>query len=91
MGTSITTSILTAEAGIAVGITPRAFVEAAFMPGTDTRRRRADALVTVSAAVEEFMAAGSREAEAASMVAAVVGLEVEGTAAKVGGLAYKQC
>jgi len=88
MGTSITTSILTTEAGIAVGITPRAFVEAAFMPVTDIRRRRADTLVTVSAAVAGFMAAGPRVAEAVSMVE-VVGLEVEGTAAKDGKVTYE--
>ena len=73
----------------------RAFAEAAFVPVMDMWRR-ADMLLMVSAAVERFMAAGSREAAgsmvvvAGSIVAAVVGLEVEGTAAtKDGRLAYE--
>jgi hypothetical protein len=81
--TLIITSIATFEAGMQVRITLRAFAEAAFMPVMDMWRR-ADMLLMVSAAVERFMAAGSREAAgsmvaADSMVAAVVGLEVEGT------------
>jgi hypothetical protein len=78
-----------------VRITLRAFAEAAFMPVMDMWRR-ADMLLMVSAAVERsmavvvrFIAADSPEAEG-SMVAAVVGLEVEGTAAtKDGRLAYE--
>ena len=98
MGISITTSTLTAEAEIAGDTTIRAFAEAAIMPVTDMRRRRADTLVTVHGAAVEFIAAGSTEveaevavtvaveaAEAASMVA-VVGLEAEGAAGKGGRL-----
>jgi hypothetical protein len=94
MGTSIITSTLTAEAGIAVCTTTQASAEAAFMPVTDTLRRRADMLVMVSAALaveEQFMAVASPVAEAASMAAVVVGLEAEGTATKVGRLGGELC
>ena len=88
MVTFIISSIATSEAGMRVRTTLRAFAEVAFVPVMDMWRR-ADMLLMVSAAVERFMAAGSREA-AGSMVVAVVGLEVEGTAAtKDGRLAYE--
>ena len=90
MGTSIIILTLPTEAGIGVCITIRASVEAAIMPVMDLRRRRADTLVVVSAAVavvEQFMAAVSRVAEAASMGAVVVDLEAERTAGKSDGSA----
>jgi len=93
MGTSVITSTLTAEAGIAVCITTQAFAEAGITPVTDTRRRRADMLVMVSAAVavvEQFMAAASPVAEAAFMaVVVVVDLAVEGTVTKDERLGYE--
>jgi hypothetical protein len=92
MGTSIITSTLTAEAGIAVCTTIQASAEAGITPVTDTLRRRVDMLVMVSAAVEEqFMAVASPVAEAASMAAVVVDLAVEGTATKVGRLGCELC
>ena len=92
MGTSVITSTLTAEAGIAVCTTIQAFAEAGIMPVTDTRRRRADMLVMVSAAVavvEQFMAAASPVAEAAFMAAVVVDLAVEDTVTKDERLGYE--
>ena len=83
MGTSIITSTLTAEAGIAVCTTIQASAEAGITPVTDTLRRRADMLAIVSAAVPV--------AEAASMAAVVVGSEAEGTATKVGRLGCELC
>jgi hypothetical protein len=83
MGTSIITSTLTAEAGIAVCTTIQASAEAGITLVTDTLRRRADMLAIVSAAVPV--------AEAASTAAAVVGLEAEGTATKVGRLGCELC
>jgi len=95
MGTSVITSTLTAEAGIAVCITTQAFAEAGITPVTDTLRRRADMLAMVSAAVavaavEQFMAA-SLVAEAASMAAVVVDLAVEGTVTKDERLGCELC
>ena len=94
MGTSIITSTLTAEAGIAVCTTIQASAEAGITPVTDTLRHRADTLVMVSAAVavgEQFMAVASPVAVEASMGAVVVGLEAEGTATKVGRLGCELC
>jgi len=94
MGTSIITSTLTAEAGIAECTTIQAFAEAGITPVTDTLRRRAAMPVMVSAAVaaeEQFMAVASPVAEAASMAAVVVGSEAEGTATKVGRLGCELC
>ena len=93
MGTSIIILTLAAEAGIAVCITIRVFAEAGITPVTDTRRRRADMLVMVSAAVaveEQFMAVASPVAEAAFMaVVVVVDLAVEGTVTKDERLGYE--
>ena len=94
MGTSIITSTLTAEAGIAECTTIQAFAEAGITAATDSLRRRADMQVMDSAAVaveEQFMAVASPVAEAASMGAVVVGLEAEGTATKVGRLGCELC
>src|ERR1700748_3387555 len=94
MGTSIITSTLTAEAGIAVCTTIQASAEAGITPATDTLRRRADMPAMVSAAVaveERFMAVGSPVAEAASMAAVVVGSEAEGTVTKDERLGYELC
>jgi hypothetical protein len=92
MVTSITILTLTAEAGIGVCITIRAFAAAAIMPVMDMRRR-ADTLVMVSAAVApaDFMAADSLAAEAASMGAVAVDLAVEGTVTKDERLGYELC
>ena len=92
MGTSIITSTLTAEAGIAVCTTIQASAEAGITRVTDTLHRRVDMLmVSTAVAVEEqFMAAASPVAVAASM-AAVVDLAAEGTVTKDERLGYELC